>query len=104
MEPFIDLTTFDVILRHVLHRSSPIRWVWFVSHRSLLAETGQALAEGTGRLAELFDRDLVREVPVGSPLLLDAVPRSARCHCLFLPPVYLVHLPAAAPSLFPTLS
>ncbi|MHC1767494.1 MAG: hypothetical protein AB9869_24975 [Verrucomicrobiia bacterium] len=111
----IDATTFGTVRRYLKAAHSPITTVMLVQHRNTLAQAGTALIddEGSSRVfrrrqwAEWFNTGEVRVGGASSVVAqtadVDAIPDSAICDVLYVPPVYLVCLrgckaPAVRPS------
>jgi hypothetical protein len=103
IESLIDLTTFVSVRRYLLAAHSPVIAVLFVKHRRLLPHVAALLTGDDGQSLETRWRQLghwfaVAELRVGGysqgahVANLDAIPDTADCDVLFLPPVYLVCL------------
>jgi len=104
LNALIDATTFGTVRRYLRAAHSPITTVMLVQHRDTLPRVGTALVAEDGAGALLRRRQWTEwlmsgEVLVGGPgggtgngPDLDAIPDSAICDVLYLPPVYLVCL------------
>jgi hypothetical protein len=100
----IDATTFGTVRRYLKAAHSPITTVMLVQHRNTLVRAGTALIEDEGssrvfrrrQWAEWFNTGEVRvggsSSAAGQGADLDAIPDSAICDVLYVPPVYLVCL------------
>ena len=97
----IDATTFGTVRRYLRAAHSPITTVMLVQHRETLERAGAALLEDQGTARTFRTRQWAHwlrtgEVRLGGAVAngvdLDAIPDSATCDVLFLPPVYLVCL------------
>jgi len=106
-EALVNATDFGAIRRHLARAKSPLRGVWFVASEELLFRVA-ALLDDDGEPSSTLWR-LQLEVLLQSGQLrpggylgserdgagvdLEAVPEDDFCHALYLPPVYLVHVP-----------
>ncbi len=100
----IDVTTFGTVRRYLKAAHSPITTVILVQHRDTLPRVGTALVadNADGRTfrhrqwTHWFTTGEVRmggaSNTAGQTAYLDAIPDSALCDVLYLPPVYLVCL------------
>ena len=100
----IDATTFGTVRRYLKAAHSPITTVMLVQHRDTLLRAGNALIadEGNNRVfrhrqwAQWYNTGEVRvggaSSAAGQGADLDAIPDSAICDVLYVPPVYLVCL------------
>lgn len=104
LNDLIDTTTFGTVRQHLRAASSPVPAVILVRHRDTLLRVGSALVVGAGvcravrrrQWAQWFASGEVRVAGAGhtgtSTTDLDAIPETARCDVLYVPPVYLVSL------------
>ena len=106
-ETLIDATEFGTIRRHLVRAKSPLRGVWFVASEELLSRVAALLNADSGRSPTL--RQLQLEILLQSGQLrpgadleaerngvgvdVEAIPEGDFCRALFLPPIYLVHIP-----------
>ena len=99
----VDGTNFGTVRRYLARAKSPITNVLFVASRDLLAQVADLLDGSggqspslrrvhleillqSGRLCPGADRD-------GVGVDMSAIPDDWLCHAIYLPPVYLVHIP-----------
>ncbi|MBL9171410.1 MAG: hypothetical protein JNN07_27000 [Verrucomicrobiales bacterium] len=101
-EHLIDPTTIEAIRRHLNSPASPIREVLFVAELQLLPTVAMALDATSGlsshqRIKQwklwLEGGAVVPNRSGGYGIDLDALPGESRCRVIFLPPVYVVHVP-----------
>lgn len=104
LNALIDATTFGTVRRYLKAAHSPITTVMLVQHRDSLCRVANALvaqdsAGAPWRRRQWKDWLTSGEVRVDEPAgcafdsaNFDAIPDSAICDVLYLPPVYLVYL------------
>lgn len=101
-EQLIDPTTIDTIRRHLSSPASPIREVLFVAELQLLSAVAMALDATSNQSSHqrlkqwrtwLEHGTVVPNRSGGYGVDLDTLPGHSRCRVIFLPPVYLVHVP-----------
>jgi hypothetical protein len=104
LNALIDPTTFGTVRRYLKAAHSPITTVMLVQHRDILPRVGTALVADDDASAPFRRRQWTQwltsgEVRVGEPAdgtgtgpNLEAIPDSAICDVLYLPPIYLVYL------------
>ena len=106
-EALVDGTDFGTIRRYLAWGRSPIRGILFVASEELLSQVASLLDAHSDRSPSL--RQLQLEVVLQSGQLrpgadseaerndvgvdLEAISENDFCRALYLPPVYLVHLP-----------
>ncbi len=99
----IDVTTFGTVRRYLRAAPSPRTTVMLVRHRDILPRVGTALVTDPGnrrtfRRRQWADWLTSGEVrfdgtpTAGQSANLDAIPDSALCDVLYVPPFYLVSL------------
>ena len=103
----VDGTDFGTVRRYLGRAKSPIRGVWFVASEELLSQVAALLDADSDRsptLRQVQLEDLLRNGQIrpgadgeaernGAGVDLEAIREDDFCRVLFLPPVYLVHLP-----------
>ena len=101
-EQLIDPTTIEAIRRHLNSPASPIQDVLFVGNLGLLPAVAMLLDaasdHSSGQRLYQWRRWLETGVVVpnsssGYGIDLEALPGDTRCRVIFLPPVYVVHVP-----------
>lgn len=103
----VDGTDFGTIRRYLARAKSPVRGVWFVASEELLSRVAALLDADSNRssvmrqwqLEDLLQSGQLRlgaDVEAernGAGVDLEAIPENDYCRAIYLPPLYLVHLP-----------
>jgi len=106
-EALVDGTDFGTIRRYLARGNSPVRGILFVASEELLSQVASLLDADSDRSATLRQSQLEVLIQSGQLKLgadleaerngvgvdLEAIPENDFCRALYLPPVYLVHLP-----------
>ena len=106
-EAHVDGTDFGTIRRYLARGNSPIRGILFVASEELLPQVASLLDADSDRsptLRQMQLEDLLRNGQIrpgadgeaernGAGVDLEAIREDDFCRVLYLPPVYLVHLP-----------
>jgi len=103
----VDGTDFGTIRRYLARAKSPVRGVWFVASEDLLRQVAALLDADNDRSSVLRQVQLglllqdgqikpgadIEAERTGVGVDLEAIPEGDFCRAIYLPPLYLVHVP-----------
>ena len=109
-ERLVDSTDFGAVRRYLRTAKSPVASVLFAASKELLAEVATILDAGNERSPGSRQRQLswlleAGQISVGADqraeqngvgVDMEAIPDDTRCHVIYFPSVYLVHVPGLA--------